>query len=123
MWPLAMTGSQSDRIHKVVNWIRGHYAEPLRVEDLAHMAAMSVSSMRQHFHDLTAMSPMQFQRHLRLHEARRLMLVEGCDASVAALRVGYDSPSQFSREYARMFGQPPKRDVKQLRAASPALGA
>jgi AraC-like DNA-binding protein len=121
LWQLAMTGSQSHRIQTVIHWLRRHYAEPLRVEALAAMACMSVSSMRQHFHDLTAMSPMQFQKQLRLQEARRLMLVEGLDAGMAALRVGYESPSQFSREYARMFGQPPMRDIKLLRASPQAF--
>jgi AraC-like DNA-binding protein len=115
LWQLAMTGSQSQRIQKVINWLQGHFAEPLRVDDLAEMAAMSPSSLRQHFHDLTAMSPLQFQKQLRLQEARRLMLVDDLDAGMAALRVGYESQSQFSREYARQFGQPPMRDIKQLR--------
>lgn len=121
LWQLAMTGSQSNRIQKVIDWLRHHYAEPLRVEDLAEMAAMSVSSMRQHFHDITSMSPMQFQKQLRLQEARRLMLVEGLDAGMAAFRVGYESASQFSREYHRQFGQPPMRDIKQLRVTAEAL--
>jgi AraC-like DNA-binding protein len=116
LWQLAMTGSQSNRINKVINWLRQHYAEPFSVDELAGMAAMSVSSMRQHFHDLTSMSPLQFQKQLRLQEARRLMLVEDLDAGMAAVRVGYESQSQFSREYARQFGQPPMRDIKQLRA-------
>lgn len=119
LWQLAMTGSQSNRIQKVVTWLRHHYAEPLHVKDLAEMAAMSVSSMRQHFHDITSMSPMQFQKQLRLQEARRLMLVDGLDAGMAAVRVGYESASQFSREYSRLFGQPPMRDIKLLRASIP----
>jgi AraC-like DNA-binding protein len=123
LWHLAMTGSQSNRIQKVINWLRRHYSEPLRADDLARMAAMSVSSMRQHFHDITGMSPLQFQKQLRLQEARRLMLVEDLDAAMAGLRVGYDSPSQFSREYARMYGLPPIRDIKQLRASPQSLGA
>lgn len=122
LWHLAMTGSQSNRIQKVISWLRRHYAEPLRSEDLARMAAMSVSSMRQHFHDITGMSPLQFQKQLRLQEARRLMMVEDLDAAMAGMRVGYDSPSQFSREYARLFGQPPIRDIKQLRATPASLG-
>lgn len=118
LWQLAMTGSQSNRIQKVITWLRHHYAEPFNVDALAEMAAMSVSSMRQHFHDITSMSPLQFQKQLRLQEARRLMLVEDLDAGMAAVRVGYESQSQFSREYARQFGQPPMRDIKQLRAES-----
>jgi transcriptional regulator GlxA family with amidase domain len=116
-----MSGSQSNRIQKVINWLRRNYTEPLRVDDLAQMAAMSVSSMHHHFREITNMSPLQFQKQLRLQEARRLMLVEDIDAGMAALRVGYESASQFSREYSRMFGQPPRRDIKQLRASLPAL--
>ncbi|MNY06195.1 Exoenzyme S synthesis regulatory protein ExsA [compost metagenome] len=122
LWQLAMTGSQSNRIQKVINWLRHHYAEPFSVDDLAGMAAMSVSSMRQHFHDITSMSPLQFQKQLRLQEARRLMLVEGLDAGMAAFQVGYESASQFSREYHRQFGLPPMRDIKQLRDAAQAFG-
>jgi AraC-like DNA-binding protein len=119
LWQIAMTGSQSNRIQKVINWLRRHFTEPLRVDALADMAAMSVSSMHHHFREITSMSPLQFQKQLRLQEARRLMLVEDLDAGMAALRVGYESPSQFSREYARQFGQPPMRDIKLLRAAMP----
>jgi AraC-like DNA-binding protein len=118
LWQMAMTGSQSNRMHKVISWLRQHYAEPLRAEELAEMAAMSVSSMQHRFRDLTSLSPLQFQKRLRLEEARRLMLVENLDAGMAAVRVGYESQSQFSREYARMFGQPPMRDIKQLRAVT-----
>lgn len=122
LWQLAMSGSQSNRIQKVINWLRHHYAEPLRVDDLAEMAAMSVSTMRQHFTDITGMSPMQFQKQLRLYEARRLMLIDNLDAGMAALRVGYESQSQFSREYVRQFGLPPMRDIKQLRASGVGAG-
>ena len=120
LWQLAMAGSQSHRIQKAITWLRHHFAEPLRVDALADVAAMSVSSMHQHFREITAMSPLQFQKHLRLQEARRLMLVDDLDAGSAALRVGYESASQFSREYHRMFGQPPKRDVQLLRSSGPA---
>lgn len=123
LWQIAMTGSQSNRIQKVINWLRRNYTEPLRVDDLAQMAAMSVSSMHHHFREITNMSPLQFQKQLRLQEARRLMLVEDIDAGMAALRVGYESASQFSREYSRMFGQPPMRDIKLLRTSMPALEA
>ncbi len=115
LWQIAMAGSQSNRVQKVINWLRHHFAEPLRVDDLAQMAAMSPSSLHHHFREITAMSPLQFQKQLRLQEARRLMLVEDLDAGAASFRVGYESPSQFSREYARLFGQPPKRDVQLLR--------
>lgn len=123
LWQTAMSGSQSNRIQKVINWLRHHYAEPLRVDDLAGMAAMSVSSMHHHFREITSMSPLQFQKQLRLQEARRLMLVENLDAGMAAMRVGYESASQFSREYSRMFGQPPIRDIKLLRASIQPLDA
>ncbi|MEZ0373282.1 MAG: AraC family transcriptional regulator N-terminal domain-containing protein [Candidatus Sericytochromatia bacterium] len=116
LWQMAMSGSQSNRIQKIVNWLLRHYAEPLRMEALAEMAAMSVSSMHHYFREITSMSPLQFQKQLRLQEARRLMLIEDLDAGLAAIRVGYESASQFSREYARYFGQPPLRDIKQLRA-------
>ncbi len=119
LWQLAMTGSQSSRIQKVINWLRHNYAEPLRVEDLAGMAAMSVSSMHHHFREITSMSPLQFQKQVRLQEARRLMLIEDLDAGVAAVRVGYESASQFSREYHRLFGKPPLRDVKIIRTSQP----
>lgn len=119
LWQIAMTGSQSNRIHQVIQHVRHHFTAPLRMDELADMAAMSVSSMHHHFREITSMSPLQFQKQLRLHEARRLMLVEDVDAGMAALRVGYESASQFSREYSRLFGQPPMRDIKQLRALPP----
>lgn len=118
LWQTAMSGSQSNRIQKVINWLRRHYTEPLRVDDLAEMAAMSVSSMHHHFREITSMSPLQFQKQLRLQEARRLMLVDDLDAGMASLRVGYESASQFSREYSRLFGQPPARDIKLLRTST-----
>lgn len=121
LWQIAMSGSQSNRVQKVINHLRHHFAEPLRVDDLAAMAAMSVSSLHHHFREITAMSPLQFQKQLRLQEARRLMLVEDLDAGTASFRVGYESPSQFSREYARLYGQPPKRDINLLRASTPAF--
>jgi AraC-like DNA-binding protein len=121
LWHIAMQSSQSNRINQVIAWLKRHYADPLRVEELAEMAAMSVSGLHHHFRDITSMSPLQFQKQLRLQEARRLMLVEDLDAAMAGLRVGYDSPSQFSREYARMYGQPPMRDIKQLRASAASL--
>jgi len=121
LWQLAMSGSQSNRIQKVIHWLRHHYTEPLRVDALAKMAAMSVSSMHHHFRELTSMSPLQFQKQLRLQEARRLLLVEDLDAGMAAFRVGYESASQFSREYSRLFGQPPMRDIKILRASTERL--
>jgi AraC-like DNA-binding protein len=115
LWHTAMSGSQSNRIHKVILWLRQHYKETLRMNDLADLAAMSVSSMHAHFRDITSLSPVQFQKQLRLQEARRLMLVAGFDAGTAAAEVGYESASHFNREYAKMFGQPPLRDIKNLK--------
>jgi AraC-like DNA-binding protein len=123
LWQIAMSGGQSKRIQTVIAWLKRHYAQPLHVEELANMAAMSVSSLHLHFRNMTSMSPLQFQKQLRLQEARRIMLVDGLDAALAGARVGYDSPSQFSREYARMYGRPPARDIRQLRASYHVLSA
>lgn len=109
---IATLGEQTHRTAKAVAWLRSNYAKPLRVEDLAEIAQMGVSTLHHHFRALTAMSPVQYQKQLRLHVARERMLLEGMDAATAAFAVGYESPSQFSREYARFFGQPPMRDVK-----------
>lgn len=108
-------GSPSQRIARAIDWLKAHFDRQIRVEDLVDHVQMSPSSLHQHFRDLTAMSPLQYQKWLRLNEARRLMLNENFDAASAAYRVGYDSPSQFSREYARLFGLPPKRDVDTMR--------
>ena len=112
---IAMTGSQTHQVARAVDWIQKHYMRPLRVEELAHTVNMSVSSLHHHFKALTAMSPLQYQKLLRLSEARRLMLTEMRDAASAAHEVGYESPSQFSREYSRFYGLPPLRHVAQLR--------
>ena len=114
---VAVKGSHGHQIVRVISWIRGHLDEPLRIDDLTHIASMSRSSLHQHFRALTSMSPLQYQKQLRLQEARRLMLIEQADAASAAHRVGYESPSQFSREYRRMFGAPPARDVATLSGA------
>jgi len=95
--------------------LRSNYEKPLRVEHLATIAGMSRSTLHLHFRALTAMSPLQFQKQLRLHAARRRMLTGELDAASAAFEVGYESPSQFNREYRRFFGQPPIRDIKALR--------
>jgi AraC-like DNA-binding protein len=113
---LASVGSQSHLVARAIEWLKENYASPLRIEELAEGVHMSASSLHHHFRQLTAMSPLQYQKWLRLNEARRLMLNEGFDAASAAFEVGYESPSQFSREYARLFGAPPKRDVVTLRA-------
>jgi len=113
---LALPSSHTQRIANAIHAMRGDFGRPIRVEQLAATANMSPTSFHQHFKALTAMTPLQFQKHLRLLEARRLMLADAANATDAAYQVGYESASQFSREYARMFGAPPRRDVVQLRA-------
>lgn len=114
LWQIVALGSQSQRIGKAIDWLKNNYANPLRIEELASRVQMSASSFHAHFRQLTAMSPLQYQKWLRLNEARRLMLNERLDAASAAFQVGYESPSQFSREYSRLFGAPPKRDIENL---------
>ena len=113
---LAHPDSHTQRIAQAIHVLRGDFARPIRIEELAAAARMSASSFHQHFKALTSMTPLQYQKNLRLLEARRLMLDETANATAAAYRVGYESPSQFSREYARMFGAPPRRDVAEFRA-------
>ena len=110
---IATLGEQGQRLSKTVEWLRQNYAKPLRVEELAEMARMGVSTLHHQFRSLTAMSPLQYQKQLRLHVARERMVNEGMDAASAAFEVGYESASQFSREYRRFFGMPPMRDVKE----------
>lgn len=112
---IATLGEQSHRTAKAVSWLRMNYAKPLRVEELASIARMGVSTLHHHFRSLTAMSPLQYQKHLRLHVARERMLADDLDAASAAFEVGYESASQFSREYSRFFGRPPMRDIKAVR--------
>lgn len=109
---IAMQDSHTQRVAKAIGHLRNHFKQALRIEDMARDVAMSVSSFHHHFKAVTAMSPLQYQKQLRLQEARRLMLASGLDASTAAHHVGYESPSQFAREYGRMFGAPPARDRK-----------
>jgi AraC-like DNA-binding protein len=116
---IATLGEQSHRTSKVVEWLRANYTKPLKVEELASMARMGVSTLHHQFRSLTAMSPLQYQKQLRLHVARERMLKEGLDAASAAFEVGYESASQFNREYSRFFGQPPMRSIKALRMAEP----
>lgn len=113
---IASADTQGHQIARAIERLKRGYAQPLRIEDLAREARMSVSTFHHHFKSLTAMSPLQYQKHLRLNEARRLMLTEHVDAATAAYRVGYESPSQFSREYSRQFGAPPMRDISSLRS-------
>jgi AraC-like DNA-binding protein len=112
---IASAGAPAHRIASAIRWLKNHYADPLRIESLARHARMSPSALHLHFKGVTAMSPLQYQKQLRLQEARRLMLGEGLDAAGAAFRVGYESPSQFSREYRRLFGAPPRQDVAALK--------
>ena len=106
---------RAQRIARAIRWLKDHFAEPLRIEALAREVRLSPSALHRYFKAVTAMSPLQYQKRLRLQEARRLMLGDGLDASGAGFRVGYGSPSQFSREYSRLFGAPPRRDVEMLR--------
>jgi AraC-like DNA-binding protein len=117
---IATLGEQSNRTGKAVAWLKANFARPLRVEELASVAQMGVSTFHHHFRSLTAMSPLQYQKQLRLHVARERMLNNGMDAASAAFEVGYESASQFNREYSRFFGQPPIRDVKARRLAGTA---
>lgn len=114
---LARAGSHMQRITVAIQQLRLNYDKPMKVETLANQIGMSVSSFHAHFKTVTAMSPLQYQKRLRLMEARQIMLVEMQDAASTAYRVGYESPSQFSREYARMFGNPPGRDISRLMSA------
>jgi len=117
---IAAAGSQSQQIARAIEWLKGNYMQQLRIDDLAAQARMSTSTFHHHFRTMTALSPLQYQKHLRLQEARRLMLAERLDAATAAFQVGYESPSQFSREYNRLFGAPPLRDITKLRQAGTA---
>jgi AraC-like DNA-binding protein len=112
---IASAGSQSQQIARAIDWLKDNFTRPLRIDDLATQVNMSTSTFHHHFRTLTAMSPLQYQKWLRLNEARRLMLIENQDAATVAFQVGYESPSQFSREYSRLFGEPPLRDITNLR--------
>jgi len=112
---IAAAGSQGQNIARTVEWLKQNFKQAIRVEALAEQAGMSVSTFHHHFRSLTAMSPLQYQKQLRLQEARHLMLTEHADAASAGFEVGYESPSQFSREYSRAFGAPPLRDINRLR--------
>lgn len=117
---LGVVGSKTQRISKVLNHLQKDFAAPLRIAELARMANMSTSGFHLHFRHVTNMSPLQYQKQIRLQEARRLLTVEEMDATSVAFQVGYESPSQFSREYRRLFGQPPMRDVERQREIVPA---
>jgi AraC-like DNA-binding protein len=115
---LVTVGSPSQQIAKVIAWLKLHYTEAIAMDELAAKAHMSPSTFRQHFRVVAGMSPLQYLKNLRLQDARQWMLNEDLDASSAAIRVGYESASQFSREYTRLFGAPPLRDIKRMRLAS-----
>ncbi len=114
---IATADSQAHRVNRAIEWLNLNYHKPLRIDDLAREANLSTSTLHHRFKAVTAMSPLQYQKQLRLQEARRLMLCENLDVSSAGYKVGYESPSQFSREYSRLFGAPPVRDLARLRAA------
>jgi len=113
---IALADSRLSQVGRAISWIRGHFTEPLRVEALARLAGMSPATFHRHFKAATAMSPLQFQKQIRLQEARRLLVVQAGDAAGVGFAVGYESASQFSREYSRLFGAPPARDAAHLRA-------
>lgn len=114
---LYMKGARDSQIIDAVNWLKKNISLPMRVEYLAKHVNMSVSSLHRHFKNITGLSPLQYHKQLRLYEAQRLMLIENERAATAALAVGYESVTQFNREYKRMFGQPPHRDINRLRGA------
>jgi AraC-like DNA-binding protein len=113
---IALADSKLNQINRAIGWIKRNYREPFRIEAVASEARMSPSALHHHFKAVTAMSPLQYQKQLRLQEARRLILGRSMDAAMAGYSVGYESPSQFSREYSRLFGAPPLRDIARLRA-------
>ena len=113
---IATLGDHSHRTAKAIAWIKANYGRPLRVEELADVAGMAVSTLHHHFRALTAMSPLQYQKQIRLQAARARMLADDVDAATVAFEVGYESASQFNREYSRLFGEPPIRDVRKLRS-------
>ena len=112
---LAQSEGGNHRIVRAIEWLKQHYAAPLHIEELADAVHMSPSALHHRFKAVTAMSPLQYQKHLRLHEARRLMFADGIECATAGHRVGYESASQFSREYRRLFGAPPRAEIARLR--------
>jgi transcriptional regulator GlxA family with amidase domain len=114
---IGLADSRLSRIRRAIRWIREHYAEPLPIEALASQVAMSPRSFHRHFRAATAMSPLRYQKQIRLQEARARLMTKADDVANVGFSVGYDNPSQFSREYARFFGSPPGRDAARLRAA------
>jgi AraC-like DNA-binding protein len=119
MRQIGLADSRLSQIGRAIRWIRAHYVEIIRTEDLADVAGMSPSSFHRHFRAVTAMSPLQFQKQIRLQEARARLMAKARDVAAVGFEVGYDSPSQFSREYSRLFGAPPGRDAGRLQATRP----
>jgi AraC-like DNA-binding protein len=115
---IGLADSSLTHVNRAISWIRGNYAEPMRIEELARLAGMSPSAFHRHFRAVTAMSPLQFQKRIRLQEARALLVARPDDVAGVGHLVGYDSPSQFNREYRRLFGAPPGQDAARLRAAA-----
>ena len=120
---LAYSRGDTRRISRAIERLREHYDEPLKIEEIARELGMSVSGFHHHFKSVTAMSPLQFQKQIRLQEARRLMLGEDLDAASAGHRVGYEDPAYFSRDYKKLFGAPPQRDIARLRGSLEPGGA
>ena len=120
---VATAGSHLNQVSRAIAAIRRRFDAPIRIDDVAAEAGMSASSLHAHFKAITRMTPLEYQKQLRLQEARRLMLTEGATASTAGFAVGYESPSQFSREYRRLFGAPPRADIERLHAAPAAAVA
>jgi AraC-like DNA-binding protein len=115
---IAMADHRLVAVNRAISWLKRNYAAPFRIETVAREARMSPSSLHHSFKSVTAMSPLQYQKQLRLQEARRLMLGQAMDAATASHHVGYESPSQFSREYSRLFGAPPSRDIARLKESA-----
>lgn len=115
---LADVGSPSQKISQVITWMKQNYSNNISLDELAKMANMAPSTFRQHFRTITGLSPLKYLKNLRLQDARNWMLYDDMEASCAAIRVGYESISQFNREYARMFGEPPLRDIKRIRGVN-----
>jgi AraC-like DNA-binding protein len=115
---IALADNHIQSINRAINWLKRNYTEPFHIEKIAREASMSTSALHHHFKTITAMSPLQYQKLLRLQEARRLMLGQAMDAATASFNVGYESPSQFSREYSRLFGAPPSRDIARLKESN-----
>jgi transcriptional regulator GlxA family with amidase domain len=116
---IGLADSDVSHVSRAIAWIRDNYAEPMRIDDLARLSGMSASAFHRHFRAVTAMSPLQFQKRIRLQHARSLLVAHPRDIAGVGHRVGYDSPSQFNREYRRLFGAPPGQDAERLRAQAP----